>query len=81
MGSSDPGGGKSCAIALRAVERGFGAPPAAVVFHTSVPRDNNLNRVIVYVGRSVYRQRTEASPLGQASVDDVLAALREAEGT
>lgn len=61
------GGGKSSAIAIRAVESGFGASPATFLFHTTAPYDDNLKRVLAYVRRSGYLERTAAPPAEQAA--------------
>ena len=74
------GGGKSSAIALRAIEKAFGVRPVGFVFHTAAPRDENLERVLAYLGRSAYRQRG-ADPGGPQAVAEVVAGLQEVRGS
>ncbi len=71
------GGGKSSAIALRAVERAFDVSPAGFVFHTSTPRDDNLDRVMEWLGQTAYRQRPADDPAGEASVAELMGAIQE----
>jgi DNA-binding response OmpR family regulator len=71
------GGGKSSAIALRAVERAFDVPPAGLVFHTTTPRDENMDRVIEWLGQTAYRQRPADDPAGEASVAELMGAIQE----
>ena len=70
------GGGKSSAIAVRAVERGMSAAPATFVFHTADPRDQAFERLLVFVGKAGHRQRAEgAEPAEEAAA--LVATLRE----
>ena len=62
------GGGKSSAIAIRAVEKGFGAAAVQFVFHTAAASDANLERVLAYLGRASHHQRVDgADPATQAA--------------
>jgi len=70
------GGGKSSAIAVRAVERGMSAKPAPFVFHTADARDAAFERLLVFVGRAGHRQRPDgAQPADEATA--LVAALQE----
>ncbi len=75
------GGGKSSAIALRAVERAFDVPPAGFVFHSSTPRDENLDRVLEWLGQAAYRQRPADDPSGEVALAELLGALQEVRAT
>jgi len=70
------GGGKSSAIAIRAVERGMSAGPVAFVFHTADPRNEAFERLLGFIGRAGHRQRAEgAAPAGEATA--LVATLQE----
>jgi len=72
------GGGKSSAIALRAVEKAFGVPPVPFVFYTTAPRDPNLERVMTYLGKSNYYQQSDESPPGPTAAQAVADQLKQA---
>ena len=74
------GGGKSSAIAIRAVERAFSADPAGIVFHTVAPSDENLERVMKWLKRSVHCPRSADDPAGEGSMASLVEAIRRVRG-
>lgn len=71
------GGGKSSAIALRALEKAYEAEATGFVFHTASPRDANLDRVLQWLGRSAFRPRQAADPTGESAIAALLGAIEE----
>ncbi len=71
------GGGKSSAIAVRAVERGFGAARTGFVFHMAAERDASLDRILDWLGQAAYRHRSADDAAGDDAIAELTAAIRE----
>ena len=74
------GGGKSSAIAVRAVERGMSAAPAPFVFCTAEPRDQGFERLLTFVGKAGHHQRPEGAQPEEVAAA-LVAALQELSAT
>ena len=75
------GGGKSSAIAVRAVERAFGAARTGFVFHMAAERDASLDRILDWLGQAAYRRRSDDDAAGDDAIAELTAAIGEVRGS
>jgi len=71
------GGGRSSALAVRAVEKAFETPPAPIVFYLEGKADSNLDKIIAYLGCGAHCQRDAAGPGAADGIDALVERLEE----
>jgi CheY-like chemotaxis protein len=69
-------GGRGVVRAIRAVERGLGLAPTAVLLYSAAPADEDIRLFLREVGRAVHLQRPAEHPLAEQARRFALASQR-----